>query len=50
MKCSFDPLIAGEMSAVGGEGKLNPALFEDWNNRAWEVDSHGLARANNGCT
>ena len=22
--------LAGEMSAVGGEGKLNPALFENW--------------------
>ena len=22
--------LAGEMSAVGGEGRLNPALFEDW--------------------
>jgi len=22
--------IAGEMSAVGGEGRLNPVLFEDW--------------------
>ena len=22
--------LAGEMSAVGGEGRLDPALFEDW--------------------
>jgi flavin reductase (DIM6/NTAB) family NADH-FMN oxidoreductase RutF len=22
--------LTGEMSAIGGEGKLNPAFFEDW--------------------